>query len=75
MPERIIAFMDNLLAVVMTVIPLLAWFVLNYLGGIISILIFIVYWIPKIKKERVDLEYGGSWIAWLKGVGNIFKKK
>tara|TARA_R110002167_G_scaffold284737_1_gene489828 strand:+ start:9379 stop:9609 length:231 start_codon:yes stop_codon:yes gene_type:complete len=75
MPQKLIATIDHLFAVTMTVVPLLAWIILDYFGVIMGAFIFIVYWIPKIKEERVDAKYSGSWIAWIKGAGNFFKKK
>ena len=46
----------------------------NILTVIVAFLPF-VYWLPKIKKEQVDIDYSGSWFKWAKDwLKNLLKK-
>lgn len=75
MPDRIFAIWSNIEAISMTIFSFaLVLFELSSITAIAQLLIIVVYWIPKIRKEQVVADYRGSWILWFKSFFRFLKK-
>lgn len=70
MPERILIFWNNIEAIVMTLFSFILLISFTTIITVIPSMLAIVYWIPKIKKEQVNVDHNGSWWKWLKSFIN-----
>ncbi len=73
MPERFLAVWNNMEYIIMTAVSFFGLFIFSNILSVIAPLLAIIWWLPKIKKDQVDKDHGGSWIKWILSFPKFFK--